>query len=362
MSPITPFGDSARALSAWALDWPSLQRVLERWLRRWAWAIMAWLVGVVGLGLAQWQVGEDHARAWQAVTQLQQQWAAVPAVLAQSPDKDPSQGQQELLMRLPMKAQAQAQSNTLWLDLQQALTEGGLQLLSLRPLLAKGANDRAAVLPSQTVALRLRGRFEDWSRVWAALTQAGPLCSIDQIQVTPTEHPEEVHIDVVLRVWLRPVDEVAPALVQPEGAWHTLAMLPPGPGARPGASLFAQARSGPLPRGAGLVDPAAGSGPGGLAGATVAAPTAEPWSDDPLRWPVSRVRWVGIWQQGHERQAILSAGPHGVRVSLGQRVTQEGHRVVAITDAGVRLRATHGAVLTLGAGQGSEPSQEGRAR
>ncbi len=70
-------------------------------------------------------------------------------------------------------------------------------------------------------------------------------------------------------------------------------------------------------------------------------------TEDPRQWPLSRVRLVGLLQQGESRQAILTAGGHWARVSPGQRVTQEGHRVVAITHDGVSLRLAQGAQFTL---------------
>jgi hypothetical protein len=69
--------------------------------------------------------------------------------------------------------------------------------------------------------------------------------------------------------------------------------------------------------------------------------------DDPHQWPFSRVRLAGLWQQGGERQAVLTAAGHSVMVAPGQRVTLEGHRVVAITDEGVHLRLRKGPWLPL---------------
>ena len=90
---------------------------------------------------------------------------------------------------------------------------------------------------------------------------------------------------------------------------------------------------------------------GGTAGAVAGSATdSEILSDDPQQWPLARLRLLGLWQQGPERLAILAAGPHWVRVSPGQRVTREGHRVVAITDAGVSLRLAQTPLLQLGWG------------
>jgi hypothetical protein len=83
-----------------------------------------------------------------------------------------------------------------------------------------------------------------------------------------------------------------------------------------------------------------------LAGAK-AVPVTEVVSKDPQQWPLAQVRLLGLWRQGAEPQAILSAGPHWAKVSQGQRVTLEGHRVAAITDQGVRLQLAQGAVIEI---------------
>jgi len=174
----------------------------------------------------------------QAVERLHQQLAALPAGLSTSPEKPFATEQQNMLKSLPV----QARQGQIWVDLQQALTAGGLNLLSLRPLPPSLAQASAARLPSQAVAVRLSGRFEDWSRVWAAFTQAGPVCSIDRISLAATAHPEEVQIDAVLRVWLRPGDVGVQAQAEPEGAWDGLTWLEPSQSGRSGVILFAQAR------------------------------------------------------------------------------------------------------------------------
>ena len=83
------------------------------------------------------------------------------------------------------------------------------------------------------------------------------------------------------------------------------------------------------------------------ANATLATASGADLPDDPHQWPYTRVRLAGIWQQGDARLALLSAGPHSVRVVPGQRVSLEGHRVVDITDVGVDLRLGQGPVLPL---------------
>lgn len=337
-------------LSGWAWRWPHLQRLFERWLRRWGFSIMGWVVGLSGVWLAQAQVSEDHASVAQAVAQLHQQLAALPDGVSNNPEKPLPPDPQSMLMSLPV----QARQGQIWVDLQQALTGSGLSLQSLRPLPPSLADGSTAGLPSQAVAVRLLGRFEYWSNVWTAFTQAGPVCSIDRISVTATADPEEVQVDVVLRVWLRPGDVGVHAQPEPDGAWDQLTRLEPRPLGRSGAVLFVQAKG--LPSGG----DASASGVSGASGVAVAGPDFLP--EDPRHWPLARVRLAGLWQQGSDRQAILSAGPHWVRVSQGQRVTQEGHRVAAITDAGVSLRLAQGPMLMLGWGERRDEPKDGTKR
>ena len=359
-------GYPVRELSALAMRWPHLQRLLERWLRRWGFAVSGWVVGLSGVWLAQTQVSEDHASALQAVERLHQQLAALPAGLSTSPEKPFATEQQNMLTSLPV----QARQGQIWVDLQQVLTAGGLNLLSLRPLPPTLAQASAARLPSQAVAVRLLGRFEDWSRVWAVFTQAGPVCSIDRISMAATAHPEEVQIDAVLRLWLRPGDVGVQAQAEPEGAWDRLTWPEPSHSGRSGVTLFAQVRRVGAPSGgdamrlAESTDASATGASGATAGAAVAAtvPVADALPEDPRQWPLARVRLTGLWQQWADRQAILSAGPHWARVRQGQRVTQEGHRVAAITEAGVSLRLAQGPMFELTWGERRDEPKNGTKR
>ena len=337
-------------LSRDALNWPHWQRLAERFLRRWGFALSGLVVGLWGVWGAQLQVSEDHSRVAQAVAHLHQQLAALPAGLSGPPAKALSSHQQNMLASLP----GEARQGQIWADLQQALTGHGLRLLSLRPLPPTLADAAGRRLPSQAVAVRLVGRFEDWSSVWSNLTQAGPVCSIDRISVAATANPAEVQIEAVLRVWIRPGAVSAHTLQPPDGTWLASAMAAHRQSGHLEPALFAQARgSGPLADGAvvRLADSAdhsdaSGSGVAGASGAARGDANAVP--EDPRQWPLARVRLIGLWQQGEDRQAILSAGPHWARVTQGQRVTQEGHRVAAITDAGVSLRLARGPLLVLG--------------
>lgn len=51
------------------------------------------------------------------------------------------------------------------------------------------------------------------------------------------------------------------------------------------------------------------------------------------------VRLLGVWHGPQTVHAILAFGPHWVSAQVGHRVSQEGHRLVAIGDQAVSLRA-----------------------
>jgi Tfp pilus assembly protein PilP len=67
---------------------------------------------------------------------------------------------------------------------------------------------------------------------------------------------------------------------------------------------------------------------------------------DPAQWPVERVRLLGVWHQAQEAHAILAAGPHWVRVRVGQQVGD--HWLGSIHAQEVHLLAGQGTVKVLG--------------
>lgn len=368
----SPSGVSGALLGAptGALRWPHWQRLMQRWLRRWGFALAGWLLGFAGMGFIYSASSDAHTLATQALARLQIQVAALPATPPAPPYVPAAKDSQNLWASLP----GASNPAPVWLNLQQTLSANGLRLLSLRPVApipvpAKPVSATpnpanpvatekviAGRLSSQAIEVRLQGRFEDWSRTWAALTQAGPLCVIEQIRVAATGQPAEVQIDAVLRLWMRPGQE--------EGAWPGLANALPLAAASSSTSFsssYAARRTGP--RGGALfvpsqtlAEPAQTTGvdavvltdgpDASLAGAK-AVPVTEVLSEDPQQWPLAHVRLLGLWQQGSEHLAILSAGPHWAKVSHGQRVTLEGHRVAAITDQGVRLQLAQGPVIEI---------------
>lgn len=346
--------ESLRGTEMW-VHWPWL---VERSLRRWGLACMGCLVG----GGLVWQVHQHdfelHSQVAQEVARLEQQLAALPASqTAQIPLPFPADFPGKLAS-LPRGDEPAP----VWTALHQALAQQGLQWLSMRPVAPTAKPEASVRWPSHAVVVRVKGRFEDWVKAWETLADIGVLCSIDKISVAATAVPAEVQIDAVLRVWMRPIG--MPESPQGGGAWQLFAQSAADPASkRPIAEkwpvLFAQAFIGPA---APVVPAASASSVGGesnqLLGTEGVSETAVALGQDPHQWPLSRVRLGGLLQQGGSRQAILTAGGHWARVIEGQRVTQEGHRVVAITDVGVSLRLAQGAQFALDWGDGrTEPKQ-----
>lgn len=340
---------SAQLKALGALGWPHWRRLAERWWRRWVYALTGLVLGFGGLWLLRPEVSEAHAQAEQAAAHLQQQWAKLTPATPKPPDQALTRQLQRHLASLP----AWADQAQLWTDWQQVLAAHGLRLQSLQPVAAPpsastdGRSEAHTGLPHQAAALRVRGRFEDWTRLWAACAEAGPVCSLDRIRVAATEQADDVQIDVTLRLWMRPGDVIKPAqgAVSEEAAiaqagqadWTAPLLQAFGP--RSGVALFVPDSAG----GGALVGPVAIAS----VGASPATASLEVLPPDPQQWPLARVRLAGLWQQGNEHQAILSAGTHWAKVSRGQRVTLEGHRVASISQDGVSLRLAAGPVVRL---------------
>lgn len=326
------------ARPARTLPWPHWQRLTERWWRRWGFASLGLALGATGVSLLQTEAQQDHALAVQAVAQLRQQLSAPVNSGANQRHPPLSAEQQRMWDSLP----DEAQPGQIWADLQEVLVSHGLRLVSLRPLPPAVVPAQVGHLPSHAAALRLSGRFEDWSRVWSALKQAGPVCSIDKLNVVATTSRAEVHIEAVLRIWMRPATSEAQHIQpRPEETWPASVTATHVPASPAASHVFAHADLERPPTAPAL-------NPSDSAGApALAAVSASAVPENPEQWPWAHVRLVGLWQQGSDRQAILSAGPHWARVTLGQRVSQEGHRVVAITDAGVHVHLAPGPRLAL---------------
>jgi hypothetical protein len=372
MNPLSLPKGLAAFLPSGALGWSHGQRLAERWLRLWGYALSAGVLGLSGMWLARPEVNEAHETAVHKVAQLTQQLAEMPAFNAASPpanalalNDQPMTDAQRLWQGLP----AWSPPEIVWAAWQQALLAHGLRLQFLQPMPTSSSEGHSVRLTSHVAAWRALGRFDDWARVWSACAESGPVCAIERINVVATEQADVVQIDAVTRMWMHPskakaADPVQNNAVQGQApGWgeglqaHAWAQGRPGlaPLGRSRVALFVPSQSGMALASDPSMGVAEGLSPSAKSeGASAGAVTAAALPDDPKQWPLSRIRLAGLWQQGSERQAVLSAGTHWAKVRTGQRVTLEGHRVVAITDEGVRLRLGTGPWLQLGWAQDLE--------
>lgn len=341
---------------AWQLGWPSLWRDRWRWLaRRWAFALGGFVVGLLGVGGWQFEVfqalQESEAQVLDLQAKLQAQVQSerlkpVPgAVVAlHTPTGPPS-----VMAWWPV----QGTQAVVWPQLERWMAQHGLRLMSLRP----EAPSSVGAWPSQAVALRLQGRFEDWVSAWAALNAQGPMWGLERLRITPQEGG--VAIDAVLRLWLSPEPKVmsksvgtptptewmpAPLLfAQRPGAGATVFVATVSPSATLSGVAAGLKDVDPLP----LAAVTASTRPA----ESLASPPPPPMptlSPDPADWPLDQVRLVGVWQQGQGVRPILVAGPHWALARLGQRVGPQGHVVNSIHAEEVHLRAAQGPVWVIG--------------
>jgi hypothetical protein len=341
-------------LTARPLDWPHLQRLAERWLRRWGFALTGLALGLIGMWLARPEVSEAHASAVQAVAGLEQRLAGMPSgAPAQTPAKGATMTNQSMAVARGLLSELPAWTSpeNVWTTWQQVLVAQGLKLQFLQPMPPSTSEGRSGALVSHVAAWRVLGRFDDWVRVWSACAESGPVCAIERIQIVATEKPAVVQIDAVMRVWMRPAEKPSVDVVNQDIQTHWMPAVQTGlqQSGRSRVALFAPGHGAATV----AVDAAdASKADGGeldknTKGASAAVASLAVLPDDPHQWPYARVRLAGLWQQGGELQAVLSAGPHAVRVMPGQRVSLEGHRVVAITEAGVGVRLGKGPLLQL---------------
>lgn len=337
------------------LGWPLLWRDRWRWLaRRWAFALAGFGLSLLVMGI--WKL-ESLDALWEIEAQLQdlqvqlleQQKKASNGPSTNS-DLNAPMGPPPVMAWWP----AQGTQAEVWPQLERLFAQHRLRLLSLRPERASSMG----ALPSQTVALRLQGRFEDWVAVWAALNKRGPVWSIERLRIT--SHSEGVAIEVVLRLWLSPrvtrmsgddpVKRSEALFAGPAPAtWHF----------RAGAAVFVTSPSSMAPslltasnlKGEDSVSMPAKAGiqlRSSSQELRASALQTTPLSTDPADWPLEQVRLVGIWQQAHEALPILMAGPHWVRARVGQRIGTQGHVVHSIHAQEVHLRASQGPIQVIG--------------
>ena len=334
----------------WQLGWPKLWRDRWRWLaRRWAFALAGFAAGLLGVG--SWQL-EDLQALWASEAQVDDLQKKLQEHLQQAPSFQAPVAATALTVPTgPPPAMAgwpaPGTQAAVWPQVERLMVQHGLRLLSLQlePPSTMG------IWPSQTAALRLQGRFEDWVRAWAALNARGPLWGVERLRITPQEGG--VAVKAVLRLWLSPEPaqaDVSTELMQADGS----VVLRVGAG----APVFVPTASPPASASVvstGLKDEVLGSVPAGIVARSgtlapdsqAAASTVGSLSSDPAHWPLAQVRLAGVWQSGPSAQPILQAGPHWVSARVGQRIGPHGHVVHSIHAEEVHLRTAQGAVWVI---------------
>jgi hypothetical protein len=317
------------------------------------------MLGVVGWQFEAFQaLRESEAQVLDLQAKLQAQARAQAQV--QSAQLKPAPGAALDTPTGPPPAMAwwpvQGTQAAVWPQLERWMAQHGLRLLSLRP----EPPSPVGAWPSQAVALRLQGRFDDWVHAWAALNARGPVWGLERLRITPQEGG--VAIDAVLRLWLTPE-----ATLMSQSAWTPVrtewVLAPVLNGRRLGAvaPVFvataspSEASSGvaaghkdadPLPLSAGTAFRSSAKAPEST---DLPPPSPMPTlSPDPADWPLDQVRLVGVWQQGQGVHPILMAGPHWTLARLGQRIGPQGHVVNSIHAGEVHLRAAQGSVWVIG--------------
>lgn len=284
--------------------------VSARFVRRWVWAFPGM---VAGAWLVLFAVAQDPVQYTQLkqevqalrVRSLQHGLAAVPGPAASDSVPESS------LDRLPDAAQPAR----LWLALQQGLASQGMHVQMLRPQTPQETEP----LSSQTLALRLHGRFLDWAQAWASLAESGPVWSLDKLTVTKGAAAADLVIDGVWRLWAHP--QAGTAASWP-ASWDS------------GAQRAIQV-SGPEPFG--VVEKVHADVPAPSASEAVAVLPA-----DPRAWPLAKVRFMGMWQQDGKRWAVLGAGTHWSVLEEGGRMVAEGYRVQSVNQDSVVLQRVSG--------------------
>jgi Type II secretion system (T2SS), protein M subtype b len=299
------------------LAWPHVQRWCARAFKRWSLGFVGAAFGAAGV---YWLASDAVTAHEQAQQSVEDAWAQLqaPPTPPQALVNPSAHAAGALWQRL-----SGHRLHDIWTDLQQALGAQGVQVLSIRVL----PDASAGALSSQSAALRLNAPYPDWVNAWQALSATGPVLSIERMSVVPQAQSRGVQLDVVLRRWFKAGLDEGPQIPADWAALTPGAVRPPH-----AADIFAlpgsETASAPL---------------------TIreAAPDNTVLPADPLHWPLARIRLLGTWQQGAQWQAVLGAGGLWVAVRVGQRVSLEGHRVVAIQRDAVSLRSAQGQPLEL---------------
>lgn len=288
-----------------------------RQLQRQALTLLGACLGAALLMWAFSEVWDAHDEAGQKLAAVQAQWSAQGAVVTVPEALDPlAQGAGLLWRRLPGRWPPDSAAS-----LRQFLIGQRLQVVALRVL----PDVVAGPLKGQSLAVRMMGAYANWTRAWQILSTSGPVMSIERMSVLSLAQPSGEQIEVVLNLWSMPGSTG-------DVSWPS--DNPLAPVAASGADIFALVTGVDWP-------PVA-------AEAKAKEPIVQ--TDDPLTWPMERIRWLGSWQQGADPQAVLSAGGAWIAVRVGQRVSLEGHKVAAIVPDGLVLRTPQGQRVELKGG------------
>jgi hypothetical protein len=308
------------------IAWTRLQHWCAHQCKRWSWGFLGVALGASGVYWIASDAVSAHEKAQQAVEAVLAQLHAQPT-LSQKLVNPAEQVTGGLWGRLTRR-----RPQDIWIDLQQALGAQGVQVLSIRVL----TDAETGPLSSQGAALRLNAPYLDWVNAWRALCVSGPVLSIERMSVVPQAQSHGVQMDVVLRRWFKPESEEVPMVSDGPDGWAAVVrskVVSPSV-----ADVFTLPVSATTPA---------------LLTNHVAESDSAALPADPQQWPLARIRVLGTWQQGSQWQAVLSVGGPWVPVRVGQRVSLEGHRVVAIQRDAVSLLSLQGQKLQLNWSGGS---------
>jgi hypothetical protein len=333
--------------TSWTPSW-----LLVAW-ERWRWLARRWTFALIGFAVGWLWVAWLHAPSLAVLSAQEEQLQSLQGQLAQlklqtrqAQLQGQKAAQQASLQGLAQWPNLERQG-VIWLQFSQLLAQHAVELRSLRPV----PDALPAPLPSQAVAVRLHGQFDDWVAVWRAMNANGPVWSIDRLRITP--QAPGVDIEAVLRVWwgdgpgpddMAQADRATAGLI-PLASVRS-AVFWQQPGQVFDAPVKSRAMQAAAPPAQEVTAHAAKPTEPAKAQRAQSLDSTAALSADPAQWPVERVRLLGVWHQAQEAHAILAAGPHWVRARVGQQVGD--HRLGSIHAQEVHLLAAQGSVKVLG--------------